>query len=225
MIPIIFDYSIQHKHIEKIIKRHWCILLADGHLQDILPDLPKFIYRSAPTICDIEKRIPDPSGRGLTFCTGKEFYPCKRCLAWVKTKRPNEKKINFTSTSTGNIYEINELICCNIEGAAYALECSCGLQYIGRTKSPLKICIREHVQNILKGFDKHSVSKHFVICHNKDPTQLKFWGIEPFVRHWQGSHKVRTLSQLESKWIFTLDTFAPRGLNVEFDLNSFISNF
>lgn len=42
---------------------------------------------------------------------------------------------------------------------------------------------KEHVQNILKGFDKHSVSKHFAKYHNKDPTHLKFWGIVPYIRH------------------------------------------
>lgn len=122
-------------------------------------------------------------------------------------------------------HEVNNFICCNTEEAVYALECSCGLQYIGRTKRPLRVRIKEHVQNILNGYDKHSVSKHFLLHHNKDPTQLRFWGIEPYVRHWRGGHKVRTLSQLESKWIYTLDTFAPRGLNIEFDLNCFISDF
>lgn len=107
-IPIIFEYSTQHKQIEKIIKRHWSILLADRHLQDNLPTLPKFVYRRAPTICDkIVKNIPDPPGRGLTFFTGKGFYPCKRCFACVKTKRPKVKKTKFTSTSIGNTYKIN----------------------------------------------------------------------------------------------------------------------
>lgn len=136
-----------------------------------------------------------------------------------------KKKIQFTSTSTGDTYKINNFICCNTEGAVYALECSCGLQYIGRTKRQLRVWIKEHVKNILNGYDKHSVSKHFLLCHNKDPTHLKFWGIEPYIRHWRGGHNVRTLSQAESRWIFMLDTFAPRGLNIEFDLNYFLSDF
>lgn len=45
---IILNYIIQHKQVEKIIKRHWCILLADKHLQEILPNFPKFVYRRAP---------------------------------------------------------------------------------------------------------------------------------------------------------------------------------
>lgn len=49
---------------------------------------------------------------------------------------------------------------CNTEGAVNVLECSRGLQYIGHTKRQLKVRIREHVQNIKKGYDKHIVSKH-----------------------------------------------------------------
>lgn len=206
-IPIILDYSIQH---EKIIKRQWCILLADRRLQGVLPEYPNFAYRRPPTIGDkIVNSIPDPPNRGFTFFTGKGFFPCKRCFACTKTKRPNEKKTSFTSTNTGNTYEVREFICCNTEGVVYTLECSCGLQYVGQIKRLLKIRIKEHVQQIIKGFDKYSVSKHFATCHDKDPTHLKFGGIEPYIRHWRGSHKVRTLSQLESKWIFTLDTFSP----------------
>ena len=159
-----------------------------------------------------------------SFFTSKGFLPCKRCLAFLRTKRPNEKR-KFVSTSTGDAHKIKEFICCNTEGAVYALECSCGLQYIGRTKRLLRIRIKEHVKNILKGFDNHGVSRHFATHHNKDPSHLKFWGIEPYVRHWRGSHKVRTLSQLESRWIFILDTFAPRSLNIDFDLNCFLSDF
>lgn len=120
---------------------------------------------------------------------------------------------------------IKEFICCNTEGPVYMLEYSCGLQYVGRTRRPLRIRIKEHVQTIIKGFEKHNVSKHFLLHHNKDPTQLKFWGIEPNTKHWRGGHKVRTLSQLKSKWIFILDTFVPWGLNVEFEINSFLSDF
>lgn len=79
------------------------------------------------------KSILDPPIRGLTFYTGKGFFPGKCCFACTKRKHPNEKKLHFTSTSTGNTYEVKDFIGCNIEGAVYGLECSYGLQYIGYT--------------------------------------------------------------------------------------------
>ena len=167
----------------------------------------------------------DPPKKQFTFFTGKGFYPCKKCYACLRTKRPNERKTTFQSTSNGSYYEIKDFIGCNSVGAVYALECSCGLQYVGRTKRPLKIRIKDHVVNIQKGYDQHSVSRHFDAVHNRDPSHLKFWGIAPYNRPWRGGHKVRCLSQLESKYIYNMDTFAPRGLNIEFDLNCFLNDF
>lgn len=185
----------------------------------LLPMKPKFIYRRAPTIKNrVVRNVVEPPKRPFTFFTGKGFFPWKRCFACSRTKHPKAKIFSFNSTSTGTTFKINDFICCNTEGAVYALECSHSLQYIGHTKRALRVHIKEHVQNILKSFDKHSVSKHFSLVHNKDPSHLKLWGIEPYMRHWHGSHKVRTLSQLESKWIFLMETLTLQGLNTEFDL-------
>lgn len=95
-------------------------MLTDKHLQELLPQNTKLIYKWAPTIRDkIVKSITDPPSRGFMFFTEKGFFPCKWCFACIKTKRPAEKKFTFTSTSTGNTYEVNDFICCNTEGADY----------------------------------------------------------------------------------------------------------
>lgn len=225
-VPLVLDYNFQHKKIENIVSRHWHILKSDKGLGELLPEKPKFIYKRASTLRDrLVKSVIDPPKRLFSFFTGKGFYPCKRCYACIRTKHPNEKVFSFQSNSNGTTFDINEFIGCNTEGALYVLECSCGLQYVGRTKRLLRIRIKEHVQNIINGFDKHNVSRHFDKYHNRDPRHLKFWGIEPYTKPWRGGHKVRILSKLESKWIFSLDTLAPRGLNIEFDLNCFISDF
>lgn len=205
------DYNAQYKNVEKIIKQHWHILLTDTHLKSLLPQIPNFVYKRAPTLRDkIVKNIPDPPSIGYTFFTGKGFYPCKYCFACTKTKRPWEKNFKFTSTSTGNTYEISDFICCNTEGAVYALECSCGLQYIGSTKRPLKVCIKEHVQNIIKGFEKKIVFINTLPqITNKTPPIWNFGASSLTKKHYVCGHKVRILSQLESKWIFILDTFTP----------------
>lgn len=45
----------------------------------------------------------------------------------------------------------------------------------------LNVRIGEHLVNIHKGFDKHSLSKHFAYCHRKDPSSLEVIGIERLV--------------------------------------------
>lgn len=61
-----------------------------------------------------------------------------------------KKCTKFTSNVTQREYEIKDFISCRTEGVVYDLQCSCSLQYIGRTKRPMWKRIREHIQNIKK---------------------------------------------------------------------------
>ena len=224
---IILDYNIQHKDVEKLIKRHWHILKEDRHLKSILPEKPNIVYKRAPTIKDIlVKNVVDPPPKsGYTFFNTKGFVPCKYCYACKHSKGPQKKRTEFISTHTNECHIINDFISCHTEGVVYVLQCSCNLQYVGRTKRALMVRIKEHVVNIENGFPKHNVSRHFAEKHNKDPKQLMFWGIDKFNKPWRGAHLVRTISQKESQWIHSLNTLVPNGLNVEFDVNCFLSNF
>ncbi|XP_040178228.1 uncharacterized protein LOC120910536 [Rana temporaria] len=50
---IVLDYNIQHREVEKLIKKHWHILRSDRNLQTILPDRPNIVYKRAPTLRDL----------------------------------------------------------------------------------------------------------------------------------------------------------------------------
>lgn len=94
-VPIILDYNVQHRQVERIIQRHWHMLQADKHLHTILPNKPKFVYKKAPTIQDnLVKSVIDSPKKSFTFFTGKCFYPCKKCYACTRTKLP--MKESFT---------------------------------------------------------------------------------------------------------------------------------
>lgn len=223
---LILDYNIQHREVEKVVRKHWHILKSDRHLKNILPDVPKIVYKKAPTLRDLLVRnVMDPPKSGHNFFTSKGFVPCKYCYACRHSKKTQNKRLDFSSTTTGQTYPIRDFISCHTEGVVYVLQCTCNLQYVGRTKRPLMVRIREHIQNIKKGFPKHSVSKHFALVHDKNPAHLTFWAIEKYKKHWRGAHMVRSISQIESRWIFTLRTMVPDGMNVEFDLNCFLNNF
>lgn len=75
-------------------------------------------------------------------------------------------------------YDLKSLITCDSTHVAYVLEYPCLHQYMGRTTRKLKIRVGKHINNNKKGFDKHSVSRHFKIKHSKDPSLLTFYGIE-----------------------------------------------
>lgn len=62
--------------------------------------------------------------------------------------------------------------------------------------------LSELVANIRKEFAKHSLSKNYDLCHNRDPKGTVFLGIDRFTGNWSGSNKVREVSRLETKWIY-----------------------
>ena len=224
---LILDYNSQYKDVAKLIGRHWHILKGDKDLGKLLPEKPRIVYKRAPTLRNliVKSVVEPPSKPGYSFFSGKGFYPCKNCNACRKSQKFQKKRTEFVATNTGETHVIRDFIGCHTEAVVYVLQCSCNLQYVGRTKRALKVRISEHVENIINGFPKHSVSRHFDQIHNRDPSQLQFWGIDKFNPSWRGSHKVRTISQKESQWIHKMRTLTLGGMNVEFDLNCFLSKF
>lgn len=102
------------------------------------------------------------------------------------------------------------------------IQCPCGLQYVGKTNRELRKCIREHVNNIKKGKENHRVSKHFKEQHKINPTGLTYWGIEVVKNQWRGGDLVKKTLQNESKWIYKLETYTPKGLNIDIHLRAFL---
>lgn len=80
------------------------------------------------------------------------------------------------------------------------------------------------MNNIKKGVDTHSVPKHFKLKHNQDPSSLSFWGVEKVKPHWRGGNFRRFLSRRETVWIYETRVLHPGGLNVDIDLNCYISD-
>ena len=172
----------------------------------------------------IAANVPDPPERPTTFLDSSGFHYCTRCRSCESTNRVGRKRTGFKSNVTQEEFIIEPLITCYSRHVTYVLECPCKLQYVGRTTRELKVRINEHVANILKGFPNHSVSRHFEACHNKDPRLLTFYGIDRVISHWRGTDLKKTVSQNETKWLHRLRTMQPLGLNIDLDLNCFLTN-
>lgn len=87
-LPLIMNYSVQHKQVERIIKKYWPLLKADKTLHNVLPDKPRFTYRRVPTLrALVAKNVLEPPKRvtELSFFQGKGFHPCRRCYACQNT--------------------------------------------------------------------------------------------------------------------------------------------
>lgn len=69
------DYNLQYIKLERIIIKHWGILLKDRTLGPVLAARPQFIYRRAPTLRDvIAPDVVDPlivkESRFFSFLSG-----------------------------------------------------------------------------------------------------------------------------------------------------------
>lgn len=129
----------------------------------------------------------------------------------------------FTATSKSNT--IRPFIMCTTTYVVYMLQWPFGLQYVGRTTQASSVRCNEHIYNINRGFKHHSVSRHYGLVHNKDPSGKKIMGIDKYVLRWRGSVKKREISKLETKGINLLKLNTLYGLNMDWDVNAFIDNF
>lgn len=127
--------------------------------------------------------VIDPPKEVKLFSELKGFFRCQKCLPCRVSKKQPRKKESFRSTVTNQEYKIKELITCTSTHATYVIECPCRLQYVGRTTRPLFIRTSEHINNIRKGFPKHSLYRHFKEVHHRDTTGLIFYSIDKFKGH------------------------------------------
>lgn len=67
-------YHTQYKSVEKIVCKHWPILLNDPILKKTLPKKPLFIYRKAPGLRNqIAKNLFNPPKRRIKFLERNVF--------------------------------------------------------------------------------------------------------------------------------------------------------
>lgn len=224
-LAFITTYSSQHWAIKRIIKKHWPVIKNDRILGPLLSEKPRVLFRGATSFRHmLAPNVPDPPVRLSFFGDLKGFSPCRRCAVCKVNTVKDRRLTEFTSVNTGLTYPIKSLITCTTKCVVYLLRCPCGLEYVGRTVRKLHVRLGEHITNIKQGFDKHSVSRHYDLVHNRDPTGTTFIGIEKYIPHWRGSNGKRTISRAETNWIYRLGSHAPSGLNIEWDINCCINN-
>lgn len=201
------------------------MLRNDEVLGSVLPNTPPVVFRGvallrlqiAPNVVDLPKTI-------YFFHTKGGFFPCRRCSVCRINALKDRRVEYFQSNSNQKKFKIKPFISCTTRHVVNLLRCPCGLEYIGRTIRMLHVRLKEHVTNIINGFPKHSVSRHYDQCHAKDPKGTVFIGIDKYTGCWRGSNMTRGVSRLEGSWIYNARTYTPFGLNIDWDVNAFISN-
>lgn len=212
----ITTYNHNQRHIRSILEKHWHILKSDPYLCDLIPDKPLMIFRRAQTIknilapSNIKKSVKKPPATGTITPKKPGSYKChkKKCLC---CKSIMNKTSSFRNNKTGEEFNIKQTLSCESSHIIYLLECTCNLQYIGRTKQTLRTRLNNHRFNITHGYEKHSVSRHAAAAHNCKMEEFRITPIEQISE--LTTDRTRKLNSREMYWIFKLNTLVPLGLN------------
>ncbi|CAJ0952657.1 unnamed protein product [Ranitomeya imitator] len=151
-------------------------------------------------------------------------FPCGSCLACHNIDRATY----FTTSDGGRDYRIVHYISCSTTFVVYYAVCPCNLIYVGLTSLELRTRTREHVRDIVaaKTCTDPSALKtipgHFRLRHNCDPTGLRIRGIDKVHMGTRGGNSKQVLAQLECRWIVSLNTMSPHGLNEKLSFAPFL---
>uniref|UniRef100_A0A8C5M9U5 Reverse transcriptase domain-containing protein n=1 Tax=Leptobrachium leishanense TaxID=445787 RepID=A0A8C5M9U5_9ANUR len=176
-VPMIFTYSQQDQDFKNIVRKFWPILREDPMLQELLPTKPRFICRGTK---NLKSRLTTseraPKKENNPFKQNGGFYGCGNCISCRSTgnkKRHITKVINRRGE-----WRIKDLLTCFSTNVIYLLICPCGLKYVGKTTRAIGVRIREHIRNIEKGLETHSVPAHFKKMHGCNPRHLELKAIK-----------------------------------------------
>uniref|UniRef100_A0A8C5WHQ7 Reverse transcriptase domain-containing protein n=1 Tax=Leptobrachium leishanense TaxID=445787 RepID=A0A8C5WHQ7_9ANUR len=204
------DYNSKAQNMKKIIRKHWHVLRKDKDLNGILGEQPKIVFRGVKNL-KMNLVHSKPKNKKINhnqFSVKNGFHVCGQCLACRSTGNKRNCRMEFFNKKTNQKIQMKEALNCCSKSVIYLLECPCGLQYIGRTKRAFNIRVSEHVRNIKKSYENHSVSLHFKIRHGSSPLGLKFMAIKKIYKTDLDDNIVNKLGQEEMRTIYEMGTMA-----------------
>lgn len=217
----ITQYSRCAQEIKPILHKHWHIIQTDESLRGIFSDPPQVVYSRGKNLRDRlvhSDLIPVKArntGRLAPIKPGN--YKCNSCAQCNSTHKCHQ----FKHPRSGKNIPIKGVITCSTTGVIYLITCPCGKVYVGKTTRQLKQRIAEHRSTIRRKDDTYPLACHFMEMEHT-VASLRYIGIEKVETPRRGGDLDRILLQREAEWIHRLDSLAPRGLNVDFDLRCFL---
>ena len=205
----------------EIIRKHWKKVEDDPFLKNIFPNPLIFAYKKDKTIASkiVKSKIsnqPEPPmekdtlpiktihpsfNRKISRCRSANCKLC-RCITTSNT---------ITSSHTKRSYPIKQEMNCRTWNVIYVITCKhCNQQYVGQTSQSLQDRITKH-RNDLKS-KNYLIYQHFRRHRLNMEDDIKVTPIEQVTKE--------KLLETETKWIKTLETLNPKGLNSKFEKHS-----
>lgn len=203
-----------------ILNKHWGILLLDEDLRGVLTQRAQVTYRRGRSIGDrITRSHLDPLPPRQCWLERQinGGFKCRHCKAcrWIKNSK------DFSSAVTEKKFPIRDFINCSTKGVIYKATCNCPRDYVGKTKREWRRRILEHIGDIAHKRDT-PLAKHMELIHGGSSDSLYFQPLELIRPTQRGGDIDRRLLQKEVRWMYTLQSVAPSGINEHISFASYI---
>ena len=206
-IPLVVTYHPSMKFLARTTKRHQITLRSSERLNAIF-NLPPLIAFRRP------KNLKDLLVHATLSWRANETVGNFRCSTNRCKTCPILKTTNvFISKATGERFTIKIHATCKTNNIVYLIECRrCGLQYVGESGQPLHKRMNGHRFDVTHGrVEESPVAAHFRSAGHSE-ADLSVCVID---RLW--TDDVIRRKNRESRWIRTLGTLWPRGMNLRSD--------
>ena len=206
-VPLVVTYHPNLPRLEQTIRRYHHILQDSDRLRQPFPSLPIIAFhrwrnlRHLLVCAAISPNTSNPPGNFL--CKARR---CNNCPILVTND-------TFASSVTGERSKLKLRASSKMFNVIYLIQCRrCGLQYVGETGLPLHSRMNSHRFNISHGcIHKYPVAAHFTSEGHTD-SDLAVMIID---RCWKEDTILRKIREI--RWIRTLETFWPSGMNQRTD--------
>lgn len=202
-ITFVFPFEPRLPSISKTINRHIKFMSdSDSHLKEVFKDGSQVAYKRSKNLRELLCRAKlFPTFRRTSNRQQTGWFTCgKACTVCCHSNNTKEIK----STSTGEIFPIQQMINCKSKNLIYVIHCSkCAMQYVGKTSQTFAKRMLAHRDSIRNA--DTTIGKHFSSNGHKS-SDMRFYGIELVT----GDNF--TLQQREQLWIGKLNTIHD-GLN------------
>ena len=207
VLPLILTFHPSNSQVREIIMKNWGVLKFSDLCQEALPEIPLFATRKNRNLKDelIKSRLeplrPKVTHNPKAHC---KFFNCSVCVNLRKMK-------SFMSEETKKSYKAPDAQCFT-PNLIYLLTCNiCRKQYVGETKRPFVVRLKEHLADIRLKRDK-PVAIH-VNSHNAKTRTIIPQIIEIIKRDPVDPETTALRKKREIHWIYRLKTLLPHGLN------------
>ena len=213
VLPLVLTHHPSNHVVKEIIMNNWGMLQYSDLCKAALPEKPLFATRRNTNLKDllIKSRLdpysqPQVSG-SITKCNWDpcKFENCPVCSTLEINK-------TFKSEQNNRLYKRPHGIQCKTANVVYLLTCdTCKKQYVGETKRPFIVRLKEHLADIRLKRDK-PLAIH-VNGHASDNKKVFPQITEVINRDPEMPETTSLRKKREIFWIYRLKTLIPYGLN------------